>query len=319
MQGIEEKRLIRFDWAAKHILRDKSNFDILEGFLTALLEKEIKIINLLESESNQEDESDKFNRVDLLTVDDKGEYIIIEIQNEREVHYLERLLYGTSKLIVENLETGESYKKIRKVISISILYFILGEKVDDYVYYGNTEFRGLHTNNPLILRRKEKKTIKRIETKDIYPEYYLIEVEKFEDVIQSDLDEWIYFLKNESIRDDFKSKNIKKVKEKLDILKMNKEEKKRYERYLTNLAIETDIIEGAREEGIEEGIEEGRKEGREEGRKEGRKEAANNMIEFGMKIEDIAKITGLAINEIEEIKEGKGTVYTIPLIPSSNK
>jgi len=88
MQKIEEKRLIRFDWAAKHILRDKSNFDILEGFLAALLEKDITIINLLESESNREDETDKFNRVDLLTVDDKGEYIIIEIQNEREVHYL---------------------------------------------------------------------------------------------------------------------------------------------------------------------------------------------------------------------------------------
>ena len=290
MQETEEKRLIRFDWAAKHILRDKSNFDILEGFLTALLEKDIKIINLLESESNREDETDKFNRVDLLTVDDKGEHIIIEIQNEREVHYLERLLYGTSKLIVENLKLGESYKKIKKVISVSILYFTLGEKVDDYVYYGNTEFRGIHTKNPLILKRKEKETIKTIETKDIYPEYYLIEVEKFENVIQSDLDEWIYFLKNESIRDDFTSKNIKKVQEKLDILKMSKDERKRYERYLMNLASEIDIIEGAREEGIEEG----------------RKETAKNMIKFGMGIEDIAKITGLAMSEIEEIEKEWG-------------
>ncbi|MBU1487258.1 Rpn family recombination-promoting nuclease/putative transposase, partial [bacterium] len=256
MQEIkEEKRLIRFDWAAKYILRDKSNFDILEGFLTALLEKDIRIINLLESESNREDEIDKFNRVDLLTVDDTGEYIIIEIQNERQVHYRKRLLYGTSKLIVENLKLGEPYQKIKKVISISILYFTLGEKVDDYVYYGNTEFRGIHTKSPLILRRKEKETIKTIETKDIYPEYYLIEVEKFENVIRTDLDEWIYFLKNESIRDDFKSKNIKKVEEKLDILKMTQEEKKRYERYLMNLADEIDIIESAREEGEKKGRE----------------------------------------------------------------
>ncbi|MBI4778329.1 hypothetical protein HY792_05370 [Candidatus Desantisbacteria bacterium] len=50
------------------MIRDKSNFDILEGFLTALLEKDIKIINLLESESNRENETDKSNRVDLLTV-----------------------------------------------------------------------------------------------------------------------------------------------------------------------------------------------------------------------------------------------------------
>ncbi|MEW6608943.1 MAG: hypothetical protein AB1414_16105 [bacterium] len=87
----------------------------------------------------------------------------------------------------------------------------------------------------MILRKKDKETIITIETKDIYPEYYLIEVEKFEDVIQSDLDEWIYFLKHESIRDDFKSKNIKKAKEKLDILKMSTKERKRYERYFVIL------------------------------------------------------------------------------------
>ncbi len=309
MQGLEEKRLIRFDWAAKYMLRNKSNFDILEGFLTALLGRDIQIINLLESESNQEDETDKFNRVDLLTVDDKGEYIIIEIQNEREVHYLERLLYGTSKLIVENLKLGETYKKISKVISISILYFTFGEQIDDYVYCGNTEFKGMHTQSPLILKRKEQETIKTIETKDIYPEYYLIEVEKFEDVIKNDLDEWIYFLKNERIRDDFKSKNIKKVQEKLDIIKMDQEERKRYEKYLMNLASEIDIIEGAREEGLEEGRKEGREEGLEKGRAEGkaegkaeeRKETAKNMIKFGIKVEDIAKITGFTISEIEEL------------------
>lgn len=314
MLGIEEeKRLIRFDWASKHILRDKSNFDILEGFLTALLEKDIKIINLLESESGREDETDKFNRVDLLTVDDKGDYIIIEIQNEREVHYLEKLLYGTSKLIVDNLKIGDPYKKISKVISVSILYFTLGEKVDDYVYYGTTEFRGIHTKNPLILRRKDKETIKTIETKDIYPQYYLIEVERFENVIRSDLDEWIYFLKNETIRDDFKSKNIKKAREKLDILRMSKEERRRYERYLMNLASEIDIIEGAREEGMEEGKKEGRKEGRKEGIEEGiekgRKEIAKSMIKFGMSREDIARITGFTIDKIGEIEKSEETTH----------
>ncbi len=298
MPELEEKRLIRFDWASKYILRDKSNFDILEGFLTALLQKDIKIINLLESESNRADETDKLNRVDLLTVDDKGDYIIIEIQNEREIHYLERLLYGTSKLIVENLKIGDTYKKIKKVISVSILYFTLGEKVDDYVYYGTTEFRGIHTKNPLILRRKDKDTISTVETKEIYPEYYLIEVERFKDVVQSDLDEWIYFLKNECIKDDFKSKNIKKVEEKLDIMKMSKTKRKSYERYLLNLASETDIIEGAREEGWEEG----RKEGMEKGMEKGRKETAKNLIEFGMSIEDIVRITGLAISEVEMLK-----------------
>ncbi|MEM6829022.1 MAG: hypothetical protein AAF551_00810 [Bacteroidota bacterium] len=37
------KKLIRFDWAIKRILRDKENFDILEGFLSELLGQTIQI------------------------------------------------------------------------------------------------------------------------------------------------------------------------------------------------------------------------------------------------------------------------------------
>jgi hypothetical protein len=59
------KKYIRFDWAAKKMLRDKKNFDILEGFLSELLKDDIKIEGLLESEANQDEEGDKYNRVDL--------------------------------------------------------------------------------------------------------------------------------------------------------------------------------------------------------------------------------------------------------------
>jgi hypothetical protein len=65
----QPKQLIRFDWAIKSLLRDKANFDILEGFLSALLEDDsIEIIELLGEEGQQSDESEKFNRVDILTI-----------------------------------------------------------------------------------------------------------------------------------------------------------------------------------------------------------------------------------------------------------
>ena len=60
------KRLIRFDWAVKKLLRNKANFVVLEGFLSELLFDDIKIQKILESESNQETENDKYNRVDIL-------------------------------------------------------------------------------------------------------------------------------------------------------------------------------------------------------------------------------------------------------------
>ena len=116
--------LVSFDWAIKHLLRDKANFDILAGFLTTLLRQDLTIRSLLERESNQEDHHDKFNRVDLLVENNQHELILIEVQSNREIYYLERLWYGTSKLIVEHLNLGDDYDKIKKVISVSILYFL---------------------------------------------------------------------------------------------------------------------------------------------------------------------------------------------------
>ena len=77
-------RYIRFDWAIKRLLRQKANFGVLEGFLTVFLGEKITIVELLESEGNQLSEDDKFNRVDIKALNDKGEIIIVEIQNTRQ-------------------------------------------------------------------------------------------------------------------------------------------------------------------------------------------------------------------------------------------
>ena len=66
------ENLVRFDWAMKRLLRDKSNYVVLEGFLSTLLGEDLRILRFLESESNQETEDDKFNRVDILVEDTKG-------------------------------------------------------------------------------------------------------------------------------------------------------------------------------------------------------------------------------------------------------
>ena len=88
----ENNKFIRFDWAAKRILRDKANFGVLEGLLTVLLEEQVTIVELLESESNQDAPEDKFNRVDIKAKNSRGEIIIVEVQLTRELYYLERIL-----------------------------------------------------------------------------------------------------------------------------------------------------------------------------------------------------------------------------------
>jgi hypothetical protein len=289
----KDRPLVSFDWAAKKILRDKANFDILEGFLATLLKQEIKIISILESESTPEHQTDKFNKVDLLVENQRGELIIIEVQNNREVHYLERLLYGTSKLIVDHLQLGESYEKVKKVISISILYFLLGEGETDYVYHGSTAFYGLHDGSKLMLRHHKREALVDgyidIGT-NIFPEYYLIEVERFQDIIKSDLDEWIYFFKNSEIKENFKAKNIQRAKEKLDLLKMPENERKAYERYLMNKASEKDVIETAKMDG------------KTEGKSERTIEIAKAMLAEGIQASLISKVTGLSEEEILQLK-----------------
>ena len=120
------ENLIRFDWAMKRLLRNKSNYVVLEGFLSTLLREDIHICRFLESESNQKDATDKFNRADILAEDSKGRFIIIEVQNNRELDYFHRMLYGVSKTVSEYINIGDAYDKVRKVYSINIVYFELG-------------------------------------------------------------------------------------------------------------------------------------------------------------------------------------------------
>ena len=150
MKNSNENQIIRFDWAMKRLLRNKANFSVLEGLLTTLLGEKIIIRRLLESESNQEDEYDKYNRVDMLAENSKGELVLIEVQNNNEYAYFQRMLFGTSKLVTEYINRGESYDKVRKVYSVNIVYFSLGHGTD-FVYHGKTEFRGIHTNDLLEL------------------------------------------------------------------------------------------------------------------------------------------------------------------------
>ena len=131
---MSQKNLIRFDWAIKRLLRNKANFNVLEGFLSELFRRDLKINKILESESNQNSSDDKFNRVDILVEDSSKELMIIEIQNQNEYDYFQRMIYGTAKVISEFINLGEPYQNIKKVYSVNIVYFDLGIGAD-YIYH----------------------------------------------------------------------------------------------------------------------------------------------------------------------------------------
>ncbi|MEA1956113.1 MAG: Rpn family recombination-promoting nuclease/putative transposase [Campylobacterota bacterium] len=282
------RKLISFDWAIKRILRSKANFEILEGFLSELLFEDITILEILESESNQDEKNDKFNRLDIKVKNQKEEIVLIEIQYDREMDYMQRILYASSKAIVEHMKESESYSKVTKIISISILYFDFGNG-DDYIYKGTTNFIGLHNKSLLQLNEDQEELYKTSKVEKIFPEFYLIKIKNFNDTSKDTLDEWINFLKNEEIPDNPKAKGLAKAKETLDYLKMKDDERVDYDNYLTSLHDQASAYESTYVIG------------KIKGKKENTLEIAKKSFAQGLDIETISIITSLSISELEVI------------------
>ncbi len=286
---LQENTYIRFDWAMKHMLRDKSNFGILEGFISVLLGEDVKIIELLESESNQDSDTDKFNRVDIKAKNNKGHLIIVEVQLTRQLYYLQRILYGTCKAITEHINIGEKYDQVKKVYSISILYCDYGQG-DDYVYHGETRFKGIHTGNDLLVNTKEDGVIVPHLPREVFPEYYLVRVNVYDKIPETPLDEWMTYLKTGKVKENTRTPGLQEVKKKLQYLSMSAKERREYDAHMDTIMVQNDVLDTARDEG------------RAEGRAEGVAEVARNMMAAGIDDATISKVTGLTPKEVDAIR-----------------
>ncbi|WP_455637042.1 Rpn family recombination-promoting nuclease/putative transposase [Parabacteroides sp.] len=302
-----QDRYIRFDWAIKRLLRQKANFVVLEGFLTVFLGEKITITEILESEGNQLSGDDKFNRVDIKALNSKGEIIIIEIQNTRELYYLERILYGVAKAITEHIYLGDKYYKVKKIYSISILYFDIG-RGDDYLYHGQNQFVGVHTKDQLVINTKEKDAIVSRLPSEIFPEYILIRVNEFDKVAVSPIEEWMNYLKDGKINPDTHAPGLSEAREKLRYYSMTPEERHAYDEHLSALMIQNDVLDSAKLEGRMEGRMEGKIEGRIEGKMEGKIEGKIEGLKEGEEkknLENALKMKALGVG-FEVIKQVTG-------------
>ena len=322
---------IRFDWAIKRLLRDKANFAVLEGFLTTLLGMKLTISRLLESEGNQEREYSKFNRVDLLAENTEGELFLIEVQNNNEYAYFQRMLFGASKLVTEYIKyinRGDNYDKVRKVYSVNVVYFPLGGHGCDVVYHGKTEFLGLTTGEKLDLSPYQKQLFRVDEVSQLYPEYYVLKVNDFNSVARTPLEEWIYYLKTGDIPESASAPGYLKTgdipesasapglaqaRERLRLDTMSEGERRAYYSHIDDIVSLQDTIVNSRRESFESGKAEGRKEGLAEGREEGLTQGweegehsahikiARKMKSKGTPLAEIAELTGVSEGEIEKL------------------
>ena len=202
------------------------------------------------------------NKVLKLTVEQKKagcsawyEFLLIELQVEGQFDYFHRMLFGTSKLITDYMVSGTKYREVRKVVSINIVYFDLGQGVD-YIYKGQTEFKGIHKNDLLKLSAMQQKNLPKLDhVAEIFPEYYILKVNDFDNHAVDTLDEWIYVLKNSEVPDGFSAKGLEKAAKELDLMKLSDADRKSYERYIDDCRSAESSMETSWLEGHEKGIE----------------------------------------------------------------
>jgi len=299
---------IRFDWAIKRLLRQKANFEILEGFISEVIGIDITIVEILESQSNQIQIESKYNSVDILSKTTNGELVLIEVQNVNEYDYFHRMNFGQARLTSEHIAIKSKYGELKKVYAINVVYFELGQG-DDYFYEGKTEFKGKHTSSLLNLSLKQKTMFNLKKVSDIFAEYYIIKVNNFDDIAKDTLDEWIYFLKNNEIKTEFKAKGIQKANEALKIFKLNEQERIDYEAFVKSERITMGVLESLhydifyekqqREEALKREIEERKLKEEEQRQKE---EALKREIEERKLKEEALNQKEEALNQKENEK-----------------
>lgn len=284
---MQKNSYIRFDWAIKRLLRDKANFSVLEGLLTVLLCEEIRIKEIIKDEKAYCVWDDaQTDRIDIKAKDKKGDDIVIRIQNMRKLYYLERIRFGTPAF------AKHIYQEVNKVYLVSILYFDLG-KGNDYLYHGQNRFIGVHTNDELLITAKEEGAIIQKLPQEVFPEYYLIRVNEFNQVAKTPLEEWVKYLKTGIIDPDTTATGLPEAREKLRYYDMSPEERHEYDEHVNAIMIQNDVLNTAKLEGHAEG--------RAESRAEGKLEDAKNLKQLGVSIDIIAQATGLSREDIDKL------------------
>ena len=284
---MQKNSYIRFDWAIKRLLRDKANFSVLEGLLTVLLCEEIRIKEIIKDEKAYCVWDDaQTDRIDIKAKDKKGDDIVIRIQNMRKLYYLERIRFGTPAF------AKHIYQEVNKVYLVSILYFDLG-KGNDYLYHGQNRFIGVHTNDELLITAKEEGAIIQKLPQEVFPEYYLIRVNEFNQVAKTPLEEWVKYLKTGIIDPDTTAPGLPEAREKLRYYDMSPEERHEYDEHVNAIMIQNDVLNTAKLEGHAEG--------RAESRAEGKLEDAKNLKQLGVSIDIIVQATGLRREDIDKL------------------
>jgi predicted transposase/invertase (TIGR01784 family) len=182
----------------------------------------------------------------------------------------------------------------------------------DYIYHGTTSFRGLHHKDELELSPNQKAEFGKLEIKDIYPEFYLLKVDRFSNEVRDKIDEWMYLFKNSKIEPDFAAPGLKEASEVLEYSSLSYEEQQWYDKYVDILRSNESSLRSAKQEGKAEGELIGEARGIEKEKinsanqlKAEKINIARQLKAKNMSIDLISEVTGLPRDELFQLPHTK--------------
>ncbi|MGM9736385.1 MAG: Rpn family recombination-promoting nuclease/putative transposase [Candidatus Cryptobacteroides sp.] len=295
---------LRSDSGFKAVFMEKSNKDLLIGLLNHLLPDGVRVDDIVEycdREQQQDTPVSKRTILDLICKGPDGSQYIVEVQRKFYDSYFERLVYYGAGTYRNPLMKGDQYFALRPVHVISITDYRLPH--DD-----ENQWDADH----LISHYQFMET----RTKELASSTISVnfaELERFDksaDECQSELDCLLYWFIHcgdidiipETIaRNEFVSKLIDAT----ELASMTPDQKLRFENDIMNELDFEFQKRMERKEGLEEGLAKGREEGREEGMQKGMEEekvaTARRMLENGLTIEMVAKISELPIETVRTL------------------
>ena len=290
---------LRCDFGFKYCMSDPI---IMKSFLNAILDGDENTITRVKFENVERTATKKDRRgviFDLLCTTNKGDSILIEMQNSCQKYFKTRANFYVYKLMDSKIKRGHSWRKMKKDIPKIIGIFILGKNMSN-IDKAVTRTAECDLDTGKIFWDRHRK--------------YFVSLPQFSldanNMTKRDI--WFDFFKNlgrmENIDQSVYERadeGLLRLIEKAKIGALSEKEHRIYEASLKELEDEVDM----EEEGYERGLEEGRKEGLEEGEKigveKGRKnnsiQIAKEMKKEGMNPSLIAKLTKLSLDEIETL------------------
>ena len=285
MRKIEERYIsLLTDFGFKRIFGTTPNKDLLINFLNSLFEgfQVIKDVKYLNSEHVGDVYAERKAIFDVYCENENGEKFIVEMQNAYQKYFKDRSLFYSTFPIREQAPKGADWNfKLDHVYTVALLNFDLSEEAFDKD----------DINHDVGLL--DKKTHKVFNDKLSFKYVEIAKFDKTEDELITLYDKWLYVLKNLSRLDKrpaaLKEKIFSKLFGEAEIAKFTPTELKEYE----------DSLKAYRD--VKNSIDTALEKGREEGRVEGVIQVAKKLLESGMDVDTIMKMTDLSKSEIEKL------------------